>query len=68
MVRRIDKTIGEKMDSKEKEVEKSKRIQHTIRALGDDTWNVMCARQTNNLSHACACHFTTCEVCCSHFV
>ena len=21
----------------------------------DDTWNVMCARQTHDLSHACAC-------------
>ena len=72
MARRKDKTIGEKMDSKEKKVEKSKIIKHTTWAHGDDTWNVMCARQTYDLSHACACHLlcnteknVTCEVCCS---
>ena len=29
MARRKDRTIGEKMDSKERKVEKSKRIKHT---------------------------------------
>ena len=60
------------MDSKEKKMEKSKRIKHTTCAHGEDTWNVMCARQTHDLSHACACHLLcntvkmwTCEVCCS---
>ena len=29
---------------------------HTQRGHGDDTWNVMCARQPYDLSFACACH------------
>ena len=53
MARRKDKTIGEKMDSKERIMEMTKRIKHTTWAHGDDSWNVMCARQTYDLSHAC---------------
>ena len=53
--RRKDRMIREKMDSKKRKVEKSKRIKHTTRAHADDSWNVMCARQTNDLSHASAC-------------
>ena len=56
MVRRKDRTTGEKTDSRERKVEMSKRIKHTTWAHGDDAWNVMCARQTYDLSHACACH------------
>ena len=56
MARRKDKTVGEKIDSKERKVEKSKRIKHTTWAHEDNTWNVMCARHTYDLSHACACH------------
>ena len=55
MARRKDRMIREKMDSKKRKVEKSKRIKHTTRAHADDSWNVMCARQTNDLSHASAC-------------
>ena len=73
MARRKDKMIREKIDYKERKMEKSKRIKHTTWAHEDDTWNVMCARQTYDLSHACACHQlcnteknVTCEMCCSH--
>ena len=63
MARRKDRTIGEKMDSKERKVDKSKRIKHTTWAHGDDTWTVMCARQTYDLNHACACKSTRkCDV------
>ena len=58
-----DRTIGEKIDCKERKVEKSKRIKHTTWAHGDDAWDVRCARQTYNLSHACACEPTRkCDV------
>ena len=55
MARRKDRTIGEKMNSNLRKVEKSKRIKHTTWAHEDDSWNVMCARQTYDLSRACAC-------------
>ena len=56
MARRKDRSIGEKIDSKERKVEKSKRIKHTTWAHEDDAGDVMCARQTYDLSHACACY------------
>ena len=49
-------TIGEEIDSKERKVEKSKRTKHTTCAHGEGSWNVMCARQTYNLSlEPCVC-------------
>ena len=56
MARKKNRTIGEEIDSKERKVEKSRRSKHTTWAHGDDTWNVMYARQTCDLSHACAYH------------
>ena len=56
MAKRKDRMEREKKDSKETKVELSKRSKHTTWAHEDDTWNVMCARQTYDLSHACACH------------
>ena len=53
MARRKDRTIGENIDSKERKVEKSKGIKHGIYAHEDDSWDVMCARQTYDLSRAC---------------
>ena len=49
MGKRKDRMIREKMDSEERKVEKSKRVKHTTWAHGDDTWNVMCARQASRL-------------------
>ena len=47
---RKNRTIGEKMDSKERKVEKSKRIKHTTWAHVNDTWDdVKCALRTPNL-------------------
>ena len=63
MARRKDRMTGEKIDSKERQMEKSKRIKHTTWAHEDDAWDVKCARQSYDLSHACACHCTRkCDV------
>ena len=55
MARRNDRMIREKMDSRERKVEKSRRVRTNTWRHEDDTWHVMCARQTYDLSHACAC-------------
>ena len=39
----------------ERQDDKREDGQHTTWAHEDDSWNVMCARHTYDLSHACAC-------------